>query len=188
MVSRRDFLKQATLISLAPTVPAFLAQTARGSTPQTDDRILVVIQLGGGNDGLNMVVPYTNDNYYKLRPKIALKKDRVHQLTKAAGLNPFDGRGGRPVPRRAAVDRPGRRLSQSEQVARGEYVDLGDGPLRSERASRLRLDRPGARRGAEPESRRTVRSARRQRAAPRHASRPPLGRRVAREHRRPHGA
>jgi uncharacterized protein (DUF1501 family) len=87
MVSRRDFLKQATLISLAPTVPAFLAQTARGSTPMTDDRILIVIQLGGGNDGLNMVVPYTNDNYYKLRPKIALKKDRVHQLTSAAGLN-----------------------------------------------------------------------------------------------------
>jgi uncharacterized protein (DUF1501 family) len=87
MVSRRDFLKQATLISLAPTVPAFLAQTARGSTPQTDGRILVVIQLAGGNDGLNMVVPYTNDNYYKLRPKIALKKDRVHQLTKTAGLN-----------------------------------------------------------------------------------------------------
>jgi uncharacterized protein (DUF1501 family) len=87
MVSRRDFLRQATLISLAPTVPAFLAQTARGATPKTDDRILVVIQLAGGNDGLNMVVPYADDNYYKLRPKIALKKDRVHKLMTTAGLN-----------------------------------------------------------------------------------------------------
>ena len=63
MVSRRDFLKQATLISLAPTVPAFLAQTARGCGSPTDGRILVVIQLDGGNDGLNTVVPYADDNY-----------------------------------------------------------------------------------------------------------------------------
>jgi uncharacterized protein (DUF1501 family) len=88
MFSRRDFLKQATLISLAPTVPAFLAETARGSVPSADDRILVVIQLSGGNDGLNMVVPYADENYFRLRPKIAIAKDRVARLNDAVGLNP----------------------------------------------------------------------------------------------------
>ena len=88
MFSRRDFLKQATLISLAPTVPAFLAQTARGSVPSADDRILVVIQLSGGNDGLNMLVPYADENYFRLRPKIAIAKNRVARLNDAVGLNP----------------------------------------------------------------------------------------------------
>jgi uncharacterized protein (DUF1501 family) len=88
MFSRRDFLKQATLISLAPTVPAFLAQTARGSAPGADERILVVIQLSGGNDGLNMVVPFADENYFRLRPKLAVAKDRVRRLSDSAGLNP----------------------------------------------------------------------------------------------------
>ena len=88
MVNRRDFLKQATLISLAPTVPGFLAETARGATPLADDRILVVIQLAGGNDGLNMVVPYADETYYRMRPKLAVAKDRVRKLGDAVGLNP----------------------------------------------------------------------------------------------------
>jgi uncharacterized protein (DUF1501 family) len=88
MHSRRDFLKHATLISLAPTVPAFLAETARGTVPSADDRILVVIQLSGGNDGLNMLVPYADENYFRLRPKIAIAKDRIARLNDAVGLNP----------------------------------------------------------------------------------------------------
>jgi uncharacterized protein (DUF1501 family) len=88
MVSRRDFLKQATLISLAPTVPGFLAQTARGSTAGSHERILVVIQLSGGNDGLNTVIPFTDETYYRQRPKIAVAKDRVRRLSDTIGLNP----------------------------------------------------------------------------------------------------
>ncbi len=88
MVTRRDFLKQATLIALAPTVPGFLAETARGANPLPDDRILVVIQLAGGNDGLNMVVPYADETYYRMRPKLAVAKDRVRKLGDAVGLNP----------------------------------------------------------------------------------------------------
>ena len=88
MVTRRDFLKHATLISLAPTVPGFLAQTARGTSPRADERILVVIQLSGGNDGLNMVVPYSDETYYRMRPKLAVAKDRVRRLGDTVGLNP----------------------------------------------------------------------------------------------------
>jgi uncharacterized protein (DUF1501 family) len=87
-LTRRDFVKEATLISLAPTVPAFLAQTARAAAPSPDDRILVVIQLDGGNDGLNTVVPYADDNYKRLRPKLAVEKSRVRRLNDTVGLNP----------------------------------------------------------------------------------------------------
>ncbi len=88
MLTRRDFVKHATLISLAPSVPAFLAQTARAASPSHDDRILVVIELDGGNDGLNTVIPYADENYTRLRPKLAVPKARVRRLNDALGLNP----------------------------------------------------------------------------------------------------
>ena len=59
--SRRDFLRTLPLISLAPTVPGFIAQLARASTPEQDGRVLVVIQLDGGNDGINTVVPFGDE-------------------------------------------------------------------------------------------------------------------------------
>jgi uncharacterized protein (DUF1501 family) len=61
MLSRRDFLKGSTMLALAPTVPAFLAQTARATKSDPDGRILVVIQLDGGNDGINTVVPFGDE-------------------------------------------------------------------------------------------------------------------------------
>ncbi|MSR57795.1 MAG: DUF1501 domain-containing protein [Planctomycetaceae bacterium] len=88
MLTRREFCKQATLISLAPTVPAFLAQTAHSAVPLKDERILVVIQLDGGNDGLNTVVPYPDENYQRLRPKLAIGEGRVLRVSDSVGLNP----------------------------------------------------------------------------------------------------
>ena len=100
LTTRRDFLRTSMLGgALAWTVPGFVAQTfsslhaaADGSLTQIatgkDSPILILIQLAGGNDGLNAVVPYTNDYYYKARPTIAIPKEQVLTLNDTLGLNP----------------------------------------------------------------------------------------------------
>jgi len=100
MFTRRRFLTSGlTLASAAATIPFFLQRTAFGlpgfangltSIPGVpDDRILVVIQLAGGNDGLNTVVPYMDDAYHKARPGIGIKGDKAVKLSKSnVGLHP----------------------------------------------------------------------------------------------------
>jgi uncharacterized protein (DUF1501 family) len=91
MYSRRDFLQTSTLVALAPTVPGFLAQTARAAQPQRDGRILVVVQLDGGNDGINTVVPFKDEGYARYRKVLRLSADRLHKITREIGLHPAMG-------------------------------------------------------------------------------------------------
>ncbi len=101
--SRRLFLDRGiTLASACVTVPAFLQRSAfaianqpgasqLSSIPGTpEDRVLVVVQLGGGNDGLNTVVPFADDAYYRARPRIGIQKSSVHRLDARSlvGLHP----------------------------------------------------------------------------------------------------
>ena len=65
MLNRRNLLKRSSLLALAPTVPAFLARLAQAVEAKRDNRVLVVIQLDGGNDGINTVVPYRDEGYAK---------------------------------------------------------------------------------------------------------------------------
>ena len=100
LTTRREFLRTTLLGgALSWTVPSFVAQTfqalhaqADGALTQvqtgTDGPILVLIQLAGGNDGLNAVVPYTNDFYYNARPVIGIKRDTVLTLSDTLGFNP----------------------------------------------------------------------------------------------------
>jgi uncharacterized protein (DUF1501 family) len=92
MFSRRDFLRTSTLVALAPTVPGFLARTARAAEPMRDSRTLVVIQLDGGNDGINTVVPFADEGYAKNRTALRLPIDRLHKITKEVGLHPAMGK------------------------------------------------------------------------------------------------
>jgi uncharacterized protein (DUF1501 family) len=90
--TRRQFLMHsAAVYSALGMAPSFLAQAAgeaaRAIEGFEDDRVLVVVQLGGGNDGLNTVVPHNNDLYYRLRPTLGLKKDRLLRLDDDFGLN-----------------------------------------------------------------------------------------------------
>ncbi len=88
MLSRRNFLRTSTLVSLSPLVPGMLCRAARAAGIEPDARTLVVIQLDGGNDGLNTVVPYADDEYAKLRPKLRVDVERVHKLDDRVGLHP----------------------------------------------------------------------------------------------------
>ncbi|MBM4007523.1 MAG: DUF1501 domain-containing protein [Planctomycetes bacterium] len=82
--SRRIFIRNGmALASLASTIPAFIQDTALGMVSQAarnpglagvpDKRILVIVQLGGGNDGLNTVVPYGSADYFNARPSIGIQ-------------------------------------------------------------------------------------------------------------------
>src|SRR5262249_8923592 len=88
MLSRRDFLRSSSLVALAPTVPAFLAQTARAAAPKRDERVLVVIQLDGGTDGINTVVPFADPGYAKHRQTLRLPKERLAKINDRVGLHP----------------------------------------------------------------------------------------------------
>src|SRR5215813_8351554 len=97
--TRREFLRSTVLTgALSWTVPSFLANTFSAlqaeaiekSTQVTtgkDGSILVVLQMAGGNDGLNTVVPYSNDHYHKARPKIGLAENRILKINGEIGLH-----------------------------------------------------------------------------------------------------
>jgi len=86
-MNRRDFLKRSSLLATAPLVPAFIERTARAAEPEKDT-VLVVIELTGGNDGLNTVIPYKDADYYKLRPTLGQQANVVLKLNDAVGLHP----------------------------------------------------------------------------------------------------
>lgn len=88
--SRRRFLQEASLISLTPTIPMFLAHAGRAATAEDNKRgrILVVIQLDGGNDGINTVVPLQDEGYARHRKELRLRKGQLLKVSEAAGLHP----------------------------------------------------------------------------------------------------
>lgn len=95
--TRREFLRNGMLLaSAAASVPTFLNASAvamtralagRSSVPGVpDDHILVVVQLSGGNDGLNTVVPFGMPDYYKARPGIGIPEKDALKLDHADGI------------------------------------------------------------------------------------------------------
>ena len=84
---RRKFLQLMTAMPMLSVAPSLLAKTT-GSSVQTEGKILVMVELKGGNDALNTLVPYEDPNYYRLRPKIALKENQVLKLGNGFGMNP----------------------------------------------------------------------------------------------------
>lgn len=89
MSNRRDFIKFTSLASASLLLPNFLKSTSQLNFQSANKgKILVVLQLSGGNDGLNTVVPYRNDVYYENRPKLGLTRQEIIELTDEQGLNP----------------------------------------------------------------------------------------------------
>lgn len=79
-------LKTSSLVSLGVAVPEFVASTAHAAEAGGDN-ILVVVELSGGNDGLNTVIPYGDDLYHKARPTLRFKKGSLLIVDEHIGLH-----------------------------------------------------------------------------------------------------
>jgi uncharacterized protein (DUF1501 family) len=88
--TRRAFLIGGIQVAVAAPLAARFA-TVRASANDEAERVLVVVQLTGGNDGLNTVVPHRQDAYYRLRPSLALSRGALHALDDDHGLHPSLG-------------------------------------------------------------------------------------------------
>lgn len=94
MNSRRNFLKRvggagaASLVALGTRPQALFARAAKTAAVDPDGRILVLIQLAGGNDGLNTVIPFDDDIYRRQRPSLGFGKSEVLLLNDQLGLHP----------------------------------------------------------------------------------------------------
>lgn len=92
--TRREFLRMGAkgigLLAFSQFAPSFLTAATREGLPrpEKDRTILVVVQLAGGNDGLNTVVPFGSDEYYKLRPNIGIAAKDVLKINGHQGLHP----------------------------------------------------------------------------------------------------
>lgn len=86
-MDRRKFIKNSSLASSLFFVPSFVKAFSNHISVETGYKRLVVIQLTGGNDGLNTLIPFRDDNYYKARPTIGLKKEDLINLDKDLALH-----------------------------------------------------------------------------------------------------
>src|SRR5262249_21830986 len=91
MFTRRQFLTRTlqgtSLLAVGSVVPQFLANTALAAE-SGKDTVLVVIELSGGNDGLNTVIPYADDLYQKARKTLRVTKQQVLRIDDHLGFNP----------------------------------------------------------------------------------------------------
>lgn len=95
--TRREFLRSTlgtpALLSLSPTVPTFLSRAAEAAAPLSADRdtVLVVVQLAGGNDGLNTIVPHGDDEYHRVRTTLRVPTGELHRIDDLLGFHPRMG-------------------------------------------------------------------------------------------------
>ena len=95
--TRRNFLKatlgSSAVLSLSPAAPNFLVRSMMAAAHRYNERdtVLVVVQLSGGNDGLNTVVPYEDDEYARNRPTLRLPPNEIHKINSHLGFHPRMG-------------------------------------------------------------------------------------------------
>ncbi|MEO8664629.1 MAG: DUF1501 domain-containing protein [Ignavibacteria bacterium] len=99
-ISRRKFFKYSALASTSLLIPSFLnglqanelINSPRLQKLMAGGKKLIIVQLSGGNDGLNTVIPFRNDIYYSLRPRLSISEDKIVKLNDEIGLNPQMGK------------------------------------------------------------------------------------------------
>lgn len=88
LIQRREFLQLGSLATASMLMPEFLKAFEKGSLVPPGNKVTVIIQFSGGNDGLNTVIPVRNDLYYSNRPKLGIQRTDALALTDEAGLHP----------------------------------------------------------------------------------------------------
>ena len=88
VIKRRTFLQAGSLATASMLLPRFLKAFESRNMVPPGNKVAVVIQFSGGNDGLNTIVPIRNDIYYRERPALGIAKDKSLLLTDEVGLNP----------------------------------------------------------------------------------------------------
>lgn len=88
LIKRKEFIQVGSLATASFMLPKFLKAFERPMMVPPGNKVVVVIQFSGGNDGLNTVIPVRNDIYYKERPGLGIAKEKALLLTDETGLNP----------------------------------------------------------------------------------------------------
>ncbi|MBS1653426.1 MAG: DUF1501 domain-containing protein [Bacteroidetes bacterium] len=88
LIKRKEFIQLGSLATASMFVPKFLKTFESRSLVPAGNKVVVVLQFSGGNDGLNTVIPVRNDLYYKARPKLGIEKGKAVNLTDEVGLHP----------------------------------------------------------------------------------------------------
>jgi uncharacterized protein (DUF1501 family) len=86
--NRRRLLEQGLVAGLGGTLASMGMAQSNNQRASSRDHILVVFELSGGNDGLNTVVPYGDDAYYRLRPKLGIPRDKLRKVDDHFGFHP----------------------------------------------------------------------------------------------------
>ena len=88
LIRRKEFIQAGSLATASLMLPKFLkAFEGQAMVPQ-GNKVVVILQLSGGNDGLNTVIPVRNDLYYRARPRLGIEKAKALSLTDEVGLHP----------------------------------------------------------------------------------------------------
>ena len=87
-IQRKDFIQLGSLATASLLMPQFLKAFETGTLVPPGNKVTVIIQFSGGNDGLNTVIPYRNDLYYSNRPRLGIQRNAALSLTDEAGLHP----------------------------------------------------------------------------------------------------
>lgn len=88
VIKRKEFLQIGSLATASLLLPKFLKAFEQPKMVPPGNKVVVVIQFSGGNDGLNTVIPVRNDIYYRERPRLGIAKNNALLLTDETGLNP----------------------------------------------------------------------------------------------------
>jgi uncharacterized protein (DUF1501 family) len=88
LLKRREFVQAGSLATASFLIPKFLKAFESGTRVPPGNKVVVVLQLSGGNDGLNTVIPVRNDIYYRSRPRLGIQRTTALALTDEAGLHP----------------------------------------------------------------------------------------------------